>query len=98
MSFTCRTCHAVVNGHRAEHCTVCHQTFTGATAGDMHRVGKHGVKTGPDRRRCLTAAEMVERGLILDEDRSMWRLPGTWRGPADATETDGVENLSASQS
>jgi hypothetical protein len=49
----------------------CHQTFTGTTSGNMHRVGEHGVTTGPERRRCLTPAEMVERGMKRD-DRGYW--------------------------
>ncbi|MDT9694142.1 hypothetical protein Q5762_38595, partial [Streptomyces sp. P9(2023)] len=31
--------------------------------GDMHRTGKHGQITGPARRRCLTEAEMLDRGM-----------------------------------
>lgn len=94
-SFTCRTCHVTVHGLRAEHCTVCHRTFSGATSGDMHRVGKHGIKTGPDRRRCLTGDELTERGLIYDGTKTLWRLPGTWNGPSDHPEADRLENLSA---
>lgn len=29
----------------------------------MHRVGRHGVTEGPDRRRCLTPAEMEAKGM-----------------------------------
>lgn len=49
----------------------CHQTFTGSTAGDMHRVGDHAINEGPDRRRCLTAGEMVEKGMAQNE-RGVW--------------------------
>ena len=31
----------------------------------MHRVGQHGVKEGPDRRRCLTIDEMEAKGMRL---------------------------------
>jgi len=67
----CRNCKATWTGARIEHCTVCHETFTGATAGDMHRVGDHGIWEGPDRRRCLTAAEMAEKGMAQN-DRGQW--------------------------
>ncbi|AKO60228.2 hypothetical protein MRAK_42 [Propionibacterium phage MrAK] len=29
----------------------------------MHRTGDHGVKEGPDRRRCLTVDEMEAKGM-----------------------------------
>lgn len=63
MNFTCATCGDIIGG-RAEHCTVCHRTFTGTSAGDLHRTGQHGVKTGPDRRRCRTDDELAKRGLV----------------------------------
>lgn len=58
---------------KQEHCPVrgCHQTFTGATAGDMHRTGKHHVSLGPDRRRCLTEAEMLAKGMARN-GRGIW--------------------------
>lgn len=49
----------------------CHQTFTGASAGDMHRTGDHAVNEGPNRRRCLTSAEMREKGMRRNE-RGIW--------------------------
>jgi hypothetical protein len=51
-------CDATWTGTTVEHCTACHQTFSGTTTGDKHRVGAHGVTQGPDRRRCLTVPEM----------------------------------------
>lgn len=64
-------CGATWTGLKIEHCTVCHQTFTGTTSGDMHRVGRHTVTTGPYRRRCLTKAEMIGRGM-KQNDRGHW--------------------------
>lgn len=63
MNWTCRTCEKTIAGYRAEHCPECHETFTGATSGDIHRVGRHGVTDGADRRRCLTVVEMEARGM-----------------------------------
>lgn len=62
---TCHTCGASWTGSRIEHCKApgCHQSFTGTTAGDMHRTGDHAVSVGPNRRRCLTAEEMEARGM-----------------------------------
>lgn len=71
MATTCSTCSATWTGHRIEHCTVCHETFTGATSGDMHRVGDHAITEGPDRRRCLTAVEMGEKGMTRNS-RGQW--------------------------
>lgn len=56
-------CEVALTGHRMEHCTGCCQTFTGQSAGDMHRTGDHAVSVGPNRRRCLTVEEMEERGM-----------------------------------
>lgn len=70
MSATCPDCGKTWGG-RAEHCTVCHETFTGTIAGDRHRVGKHGVTEGPARRRC---AAPTERGLVLNR-HGVWGMP-----------------------
>ena len=43
-----------------EHCWACHETFSATRAGDMHRVGSY----SPNHRRCLSAKEMTERGLV----------------------------------
>ena len=80
MNATCRTCSATYGG-RAEHCTACHETFTGTTAGEMHRRGDHGIKTGPDRRRCLTADEMLDKGMARNV-RGHWKsTDDPWTGP-----------------
>ncbi len=71
----CR-CGAVWTGLRIEHCTECHETFTGTTAGDRHRVGDHAIFTGPKRRRCLTPEEMRERGMTQNK-RGQWTNGGT---------------------
>lgn len=79
----CQHCGKTWGGHRPEHCTVCHETFTGNEAGDRHRVGDHNDRdpNSPDRRRCLTSAEMLGAGMVQD-DRGMWRVhrdrPNHW--------------------
>jgi hypothetical protein len=52
-------CGSKWSGTTVEHCTACHRTFSGSTTGDRHRVGRHELFTGPNRRRCLTVAEMA---------------------------------------
>lgn len=66
MSASCR-CGATWGGHKAEHCTACHQTFTGTTAGDAHRVGPH-----DGDRRCLTVAEMHASKKVHLTKRGQW--------------------------
>lgn len=63
MGWICRICGDRIVGMKLEHCPVCHETFTCTAAGDMHRVGRHGVTAGPDRRRCLTPEEMLDKGM-----------------------------------
>lgn len=67
---SCR-CGTTWTGHRIEHCPSCCQTFTGTSAGDMHRTGEHHISVGPDRRRCLTEAEMLEKGMAKN-GRGHW--------------------------
>lgn len=90
MKATCH-CGAEWTGLRIEHCTACHQTFTGTTSGDRHRVGKHEVDHGPERRRCLTVAEMVEKGLERNE-RGQWTNGGTspWASGSPRDAQDGT--------
>lgn len=80
MRWTCRTCGDQIAGLRLEHCPVCHETFTCAAAGDMHRVGRHGVADGPGCRRCLTPGEMLDRGMTRNS-RGRWTTGGSWGGP-----------------
>lgn len=54
-------------GLKAEHCSVCCETFTGTVAGDKHRVGSFDEGT----RRCLTAPEMIAKGL-KQNDKEHW--------------------------
>lgn len=73
MKASCK-CGATWGGLRAEHCTECHQTFSGQTLGDGHRTGDH----HPDTRRCLSEAEMIGKG---------WRLvDSVWHGKAMSDE------------
>lgn len=60
-------------GHTAQHCCACGEVFSGETAGNMHRVGDHAVSTGPTRRRCLTADEMLAKGMTY-----LTNAHGTW--------------------
>lgn len=61
-------CGAVWSGHRIEHCTLCHETFTGAESGDKHRIGPHWP---PGQRRCRTVAEMEKLGMTRNS-RGQW--------------------------
>lgn len=56
-----------IRGTKGGHCKTCHQSFGGDQAFDRHRTGKHGVSTGPDRRRCRTISEMLELGMVLNK-------------------------------
>nr|DAF12483.1 MAG TPA: alpha-aminoadipate carrier protein [Caudoviricetes sp.] len=82
MTWTCRTCKKNITKRSYEHCPACHETFGGTRAGDMHRVGRHGVTEGPDRRRCLTPTEMSTKGMTLHGD--VWgtgmSTPESWSG------------------
>jgi len=49
-TWTDSRCGKQVPWGRAEHCTVCHESFSGAVTGDAHRPGPH-----DDTRRCLLA-------------------------------------------
>lgn len=71
MGGSCWKCGKTWGGSRTEHCTVCHESFTGSTSGDMHRTGDHAVNEGPDRRRCLTVDEMTGKGMVRN-DRGIW--------------------------
>lgn len=66
MSTTCIECQKSWTGHQPEHCTVCHQTFGGGRAGDLHRVGSYDNPGDP--RRCLDPADI---GMSLDQ-RGIW--------------------------
>lgn len=70
---TCAGCPAPHG--KQEHCCACCQTFSGTTAGDMHRVGKHHISTGPDRRRCLSVDEMLAKGMTQNA-HGVWLCPG----------------------
>lgn len=88
---TCRKCSASWSGLRIEHCPSCCQTFTGTTAGDMHRTGDHAVTKGPDRRRCLSVEEMTEKGMARN-DRGQWttgKSVTAWWDPLGIKQWDG---------
>ena len=50
------------HGVRSE-CSACGEVFCGVGPFDDHRVGEHGLRTGPKQRRCLSAAEMADGGF-----------------------------------
>lgn len=83
MSATTCMCGATWTGLRMEHCTACHETFSGTTAGDKHRVGEHHIWVGQSRRRCLTPDEMRDKGMAQNA-RGVWTNGGTspWAGGA----------------
>jgi hypothetical protein len=56
-------CGATWTGLRTEHCTRCHQTFSGSTTGDAHRIGAEHPQ------RCLTADELTGLGLWVETNR-----------------------------
>jgi hypothetical protein len=68
-------------------CTICGEDFGSVGAFDRHRIGDFpqkgpaeytgpvGVWTSKRGRRCLTVAELVERGWTRD-GRGRWRQPG----------------------
>lgn len=76
MSVASCPCGAKWTGLRIEHCTACHETFTGTTSGDRHRVGDHAIYVGPKRRRCLTPDEMRDKGMAQNA-RGQWTNGGT---------------------
>ena len=50
------------HSRRACQCAACDLVFGGLTVFDAHRVGSPGVSLGPNRRRCLTEAELLAKG------------------------------------
>ena len=74
---TCPPCGATWGGKRAEHCDSCHQTFSGTSAGDRHRVGDF----NDGSRRCRTVREMLDLGMVRNS-RGHWSLGGEspWAG------------------
>jgi hypothetical protein len=69
MVATCPKCQKTWSGFRAEHCPAdgCHQTFSGGTAGDKHRVGDF----ADGSRHCLTVEEMLSIGMVVNS-RGTW--------------------------
>jgi len=68
----CRVCTATVKGSHASHCPVCHRTFLSHKIADAHRIGA--VDTA--ERRCLTTAEMRDRGWRARRYRNGWAWVG----------------------
>ncbi len=62
----------VFSGNQCE-CVGCGLRFVNVRAFDRHRIGKHGVKDGPKRRRCLDVGEVAAAGL--QPSARGWRLP-----------------------
>lgn len=59
-------CGAYWFGFRIEHCQICHQTFSGSTTGDAHRVGPHDPIGS---RRCLAPDELIGLGLWVETNK-----------------------------
>ena len=81
-------------------CSGCGEYFTAPSSFDNHRVGKYEITTGPDRRRCLTTAELRTRGWrktvsgYWTDRQPMLKVP-QFAGPArvgDAIETKTLPN------
>jgi hypothetical protein len=75
-------------------CPGCGEHFNSSYAFDKHRVGDHGMKDGPNARRCLTVAEMESKGWAKS-DGHFWMTParaapgrfsGASPGPEDSSE------------
>lgn len=66
MRTTDRKCGKSWGGLKPEHCMACHETFSGTAAGDKHRRGEYPNRT------CST------EGLVFNDKRQLWQLPGTW--------------------
>ncbi len=64
-------------------CNGCGLLFNGLGAFDQHRAGKHGVREGAKRRRCLSVDELRTAGFVLAEQR--WSSPGSPTTPQDGT-------------
>lgn len=66
--------HRILRGDRNQ-CPTCGTYFNSTHAFDTHRTGKYGKKVGdgtylPSSRRCLTHAEMEEKGMF--ESNGWW--------------------------
>jgi hypothetical protein len=55
----------------------------------MHRVGDHGVKEGPNRRRCLTVEEMLALRSKDGNPRLKQNARGVWVGWSDRWAPEG---------
>lgn len=76
----CSGCDARWNGFSTCHCAACHRMFTGLTAFDKHRGGKH----ADDTRHCV---DPESAGLVhADRAYPCWGFPndGSWAGPETA--------------
>lgn len=62
MNWTCRDCEKIIIGHKLEHCSECHETFTCTRAGDLHRAGQLCKK--------LTIGSKASWGRVLSRVRS----------------------------
>ena len=60
-------------------CILCERKFT-KRGYSTHRIGRHHLKTGKNRRRCLEDSELIERGWTQLDD-------GTWRTSAESPRT-----------
>jgi hypothetical protein len=83
---------------RAQHCKVCHRTFTSPSAGDRHRIGEHGI----DRRCLWTNLDLISAGLE-QKPNLMWgwppraSVPPQWRAADARTPSPGTSSPSTAQ-
>lgn len=83
MTWTRRTCGKTITNRKAEHCPECHETFTRTKAGDKPRTGRHGVAEGPDRRRCMTTAELSAKGMTQNS-KGYWTTGETFENASES--------------
>ncbi len=102
---------AIRPGSTVQLCKVCGERFTGSEAGDLHRVvsevysiERNGrtLSVGNERRRCLSVAEMLGKGMARNARGEWQRGTAGRRGvptsrPWDASARMAGRNLTASQ-
>lgn len=102
MSACTEACNRAAPGGRMEHCKVCHESFASTEGGDSHRIGDHGVREGPNARRCRTPQEMGAMGMwmtLTSNNKLVWHGRANQAGVQrrwNAADRPVVTNLTAS--
>lgn len=86
MKWCCDKCGKTIGGS-AQHCAVCHETFAGTRAGDMHQATIRDENRKFVRLQCLTPDEMREKGLRINH-WGYWGLGKRWNGAKRCTSRD----------